>query len=152
MEIGRWKSEYERTRTYNIIWNKKSVAAIDLQVAISNLFKPDEMWVNFLPLGTSRTHKCLPAARWCLRLQYPLNHLLLHLQPNCLLPHPFPGHQRWLQPMQWPPELPTILIQALHWLRLIQIVKNGPSGLCHVSRHLNRCVKVLSGNRRSATG
>ena len=43
VKIGRQKLEYKRTRTYNIIQNKKSVAAIDLQVAISNLFKPDEM-------------------------------------------------------------------------------------------------------------
>lgn len=43
VEIGRQKSEYERTRAYNIIRNKKSVAAIDLQVAISSLFKPDQM-------------------------------------------------------------------------------------------------------------
>ena len=42
MEIGRQRSEYERTRSYNIIRNKKKEAAIDLQVMVSNLFNPGD--------------------------------------------------------------------------------------------------------------
>lgn len=38
VEIGRQKSEYERSRSYNIIRNKKSVAAMDLKQSLQGLF------------------------------------------------------------------------------------------------------------------
>ena len=72
LEISKHRSEYECSRAYNMIQNKKALDQLDLPSSVNHLFSAG--WVKFIPLWSLCTNiHSLPASHQL---------VLLHLKPT----------------------------------------------------------------------
>ena len=82
LEISKHQSEYEHSRAYNMIWNKKALDQLDLLSSVNNLFPTMWVMLNLLQALCTDIHP-LPA-KCQLNLLHLKATLYLKLQP-CLL-------------------------------------------------------------------